>query len=156
MPILENRIYRGVIHKAKMERLEKTDGGVTSYIKIRVQVPGEGFADTELYLTQDAFARTKKVLVELNDEIWEGSYPYLLRDPAPFLVGRLCKIETERHVFKNKAGIEDISVRVKWLNGVIEGKPATDDDVTRVLAMMGIDDNYVASAEPLPDASEAA
>lgn len=150
MPILGNRIYKGVIHKARMERREKEDGGVTSWIKVRIQVPDHGFTDTELYFTPDAAARTKKVLMELNDEIWDGALPYVLREPEKFLVGRPCKIETENHVFTTKTGIQEHSVRVKWLNGLPEGKPATEDDVTRVLAMLGIADTYEVPAEEPP------
>lgn len=150
MPILGERIYRGTIHRAKLEKKEKQDGGVTTFLKVRVQVPGEGFIDTELYFTPNAIQQTKKVLGELNSEIWEGTYPYLLRDPEQFLKGRDCRIETENHVFVNKSGIEERSVRVKWLNGIISGKPAGESEVLNVLALLGVQDTYVAvAAEPL-------
>lgn len=148
MPILGERIYRGVIHRAKLEKKEKQDGGVTMFLKVRVQVPGEGFMDTELYFTPNAIQQTKKVLGELNSEIWEGTYPYLLRDPEQFLKGRDCKIETENHVFVNKSGIEERSVRVKWLNGIVAGKPAEESDVLNILALMGVQDTYVSASVP--------
>jgi len=141
MPILPNRIYSGMIQLARLDRLEKTDGSVTRSIKVRVLVPNEGTIDHHLYLTAAAANQTKKVLSELNSEIWEGTYPFLLRDPAPYLVQRPCKIETELHVFENKNGIREQSVRVKWLNGVNEGKPGDESDVLAVLGIFGIADN---------------
>ncbi len=146
MPILGNSKYQGVIHRAKLERLEKQDGGVTMFIKVRIQVVGEGFIDHSLYFTPAAVAQTKKVLGELNSEIWDGTYPYLLRDPEKFLLGRPCKIETEIHSYEDKNGIVEKSIRVKWLNGIQQGEPASESDVTRILGMMGIED---AAAQPV-------
>ena len=156
MPILPNSIYRGVIHRARLETLEKKDGGVTSSLKVRVQVEGQGFIDHNLYFTPNALAQTKKVVAELNPDIWEGTYPYLLREPEKFLKGRECKIETELHEFTTQGGAVERSVRVKWLNGITEAKAATEGDVTRILGMMGVVDEYVApeateSAEPAVD-----
>lgn len=142
MPILGNRIYTGTIHRAKFEKLEKQDGGVTRFLKVRVQVPGDGFIDHSLYLTPNAIAQTKKVLSELNPAIWDGTYPFLFRDPEKFLKDMPCRIETEDHVFANARGIEERSVRVKWLNGVNQGVSADAEDVATVLAMMGIEDTY--------------
>ncbi len=156
MPILGNRMYNGTIHRAKFEKLEKQDGGVTRFLKVRIQVLNEGFIDHSLFLTPNAIAQTKKVLSELNPDIWDGTYPFLLRDPEKFLKNMPCKIETENHVFANGRGIEEHSIRVKWLNGVNQGVPAVDDDALTVLAMMGIQDTYVVpvAQEPENDATE--
>jgi hypothetical protein len=155
MPILPNSIYRGVIHRARLETLEKKDGGVTSSLKVRVKVPSEAepnnCIDHNLYFTPNALAQTKKVVSELNSDIWEGTYPYLLREPEKFLKGRECKIETELHEFTTQGGAVERSVRVKWLNGITEAKAATEGDVTRILGMMGVADEYVA-----PEATEVA
>lgn len=149
MPILANKIYSGTIHRVRFEKIEKQDGGVTRFLKVRVQVVGEGFIDHSLFFTPNAIAQTKKVLGELNAEIWEGTYPFLLRDPEKYLKGVPCKIETEWDTYTNSRGIEESSVRVKWLNGVPQGVAAGDDDIANTLAMMGIDDTYVApAAEP--------
>lgn len=151
MPILGNRLYSGTIHRAKFEKLEKQDGGVTRFLKVRIQVVNEGFIDHSLYLTPNAIAQTKKVLSELNPNIWDGTYPFLLREPEKFLKDMPCRIETETHVFENARGIEDRSVRVKWLNGVTQGAAAGDDDAATVLAMMGIEDTFVAPEPSQPD-----
>ncbi len=155
MPILGNRIYNGSIHRVKFEKLEKQDGGVTRFLKVRVQVAGEGFIDHSLYFTPNAIAQTKKVLAELNTEIWEGTYPYLLRDPEKFLKGVPCKIETEDHEFANSRNIVERSVRVKWLNGITPSIAAGDGDIATTLAMMGIEDTYVAPPTEEPLAQEA-
>ena len=158
MPIFADKRYEGEIVRARLETKVKTDGSATSSIKVRVQVPGQGFIDHSLYLTQDSQVRTRKVLSELNDEIWEGALPFVLRDPAKYLVGRPCNITTETHAYKDINGIESVGVRVKWLNGPMQtGKPATEDDVQRLLAMMGIADDPAAvplenaTAEPIAD-----
>lgn len=144
MPILANSKYTGVILKAKLERLEKQDGGVTMFIKVRVKVPSEAepnnCIDHQLYFTPAAVTQTKKVLGELNPEIWDGTYPFLLRDPEKFLKDRPCRIQTELHQYTDKDGFTEKSVRVKWLNGIQEGISATEDDVSRILGMMGIED----------------
>ena len=155
MPILPNRIYRGRIIRAKLERIEKQDGGVTSNLKVRIECDGAGdksnCIDHQLYFTPNALTQTKKVLGELNSEIWEGMYPFLLRDPAKYLVGCDCRVETELHEFQTSNGAVEQSVRVKWLNGVNAGKPATEDDIARILGMMGVDDNYVATVQPVAE-----
>jgi hypothetical protein len=151
MPILPNKIYSGTIHRVKFERLDKQSGGATRFLKVRIQVVGEGFIDHSLFFTPNAIAQTKKVLSELNLEIWEGTYPYLLRDPEKWLKGIPCKIETEMHTYTNARDIEESSVRVKWLNGMPQGVAADDNDIATTLAMMGIEDNYVAPEPEVVD-----
>lgn len=146
MPIMANCKYQGLIHRVRLEKMEKQDGGATKFLKVRIQVPGEGFIDHALYFTPAAVGQTKKVLGELNSEIWEGTYPYLLRDPEKFLLGRPCRIQTELHEYTDKDGFVERSTRVKWLNGVQEGKPADESDIAGILGMMGIED----AAEAVP------
>lgn len=138
MPLQANQKYNGQIIKAKLERIEKQDGGVTRSIKVRVQVPNIGFADHHIWLTPASFQRTRETLSDINEAIHEGTFPHLLRDPAQFLVGQPCRITTKA----NDAG----EVEIQWLNGT-GGKAATEDDVAAILAMGNIEDNYAAPGD---------